>query len=104
MEQDNNLQNAGETQEEVKFDDLHGEVLTDRVKVLSPGRTILKRFFRSKLSVVGLVILIALMLISFIGPLLSPWGEQEVDRTPCDIVTVERIEYVVDGEIGRAHV
>ncbi len=97
MEQDNNLQNAGETQEEVKFDDLHGEVLTDRVKVLSPGRTILKRFFRSKLSVVGLVILIALMLISFIGPLLSPWGEQEVDRTPCDIVTVERIEYVVDG-------
>ena len=81
MEQDNNLQNAGETQEEVKFDDLHGEVLTDRVKVLSPGRTILKRFFRSKLSVVGLVILIALMLISFIGPLLSPWEEQEVDRT-----------------------
>ena len=30
-----------------KFNDLHGEVLGDRVKVLSPGRTVAKRFFRS---------------------------------------------------------
>lgn len=97
MEQDNNIQNTSETQEEVKFDDLHGENLTDRVKVLSPGRTIAKRFFRSKLSVVGLVILIALLLISFVGPFISPWKETERDYTPCDIVTSERIEYTVDG-------
>ncbi len=54
-------------------DDLHGENLTERVKVLSPGRTVLKRFFRSKLSVAGLAVLLALFIFSFIGPLCSPW-------------------------------
>jgi len=60
-------------------EDLHGENLTDRAKALSPAMTVLKRFFRSKLSVVGLSILIFLFLFSFIGPLLSPWGETEPD-------------------------
>ena len=41
-------------------EDLHGENLGDRVKVLSPGAMVAKRFFRSKLSVIGLIILIAL--------------------------------------------
>ncbi len=63
-------------------DDLHGENLNDRVKVLSPGMTVLKRFFRSKLSVTGLVILIALFLFSFVGPLLSPYGEDTMDESP----------------------
>ncbi len=54
-------------------EDLHGETLGDRVKVLSPGRMIAKRFFRSKLSVVGLVTLIFLFLFSFVGPLFSQW-------------------------------
>ena len=30
-------------------EDLHGENLTDRVRVLSPGMMVAKRFFRSKL-------------------------------------------------------
>lgn len=34
------------------------ERLEDRVKLLSPGRLVLKRFFRSKLSVIGLCTLI----------------------------------------------
>lgn len=55
-------------------DDLHGENLTDRVKVLSPGATVAKRFFRSKLSIIGLVTIIVLFLFSFIGPLFSPWS------------------------------
>lgn len=95
-------------EEEAKFNDLHGENLTDRAKVLSPGRTILKRFFRSKLSVVGLVILIVLLLVSFIGPFISPWGETTQDSVaknaagefvddPFIIVDFERIVYTVDG-------
>ncbi len=76
-----------EVSEETKYDDLHGEVLGERVKVLSPARTVAKRFFRSKLSVVGLVIIVALFLISFIGPLFSPWGEMEIDTTPTTIVS-----------------
>lgn len=81
------------------FNDLNGENLGDRVKVLSPGRTVMKRFFRSKLSMVGLVILVALFLISFFGPLFSPWGEQQVDRDGKTIINVEETQYVnADGE------
>lgn len=66
---------------QLSHEELHGEDLNDRVKVLSPTMTVLKRFFRSKLSMVGLAILVALFLFSFIGPLLSPWGEMEADST-----------------------
>ena len=55
-------------------DNLHGENLTDRAKVLSPWMTVVKRFFRSKLSVVGLATIVFLFLFSFVGPLLSPWS------------------------------
>lgn len=55
-------------------DNLHGENLTERAKVLSPGMTVLKRFFRSKLSVIGLVTLIVLFAFSFLGPLFSKWS------------------------------
>jgi len=54
------------------------ETLSDRVKVISPGQMVLRRFFRSKLSIIGLVTLILMFVFSFIGPLVSPWGEIEV--------------------------
>lgn len=81
------------TQEEL--DALHGENLTDRVKTLSPTMTVLKRFFRSKLSMLGLCILIFLFLFSFIGPLFSPWGEMEVDPTPKEQVNKLALEYQI---------
>ncbi len=78
-------------------EDLHGENLNDRVRVLSPGMMVAKRFFRSKLSIIGLVTLIALFVISFLGPVFSKWsknGEPVTDDTPGkEIVTAERIEY-----------
>jgi len=83
-----------DTGEDTKFNDLHGEVLGERVKVLSPGRTVAKRFFRSKLSVIGLVIIVALFLISFIGPFISPWGEMEEDRTPKTTIVYSETTYV----------
>ncbi len=83
-------------------EDLHGESLTDRVKVLSPGMMVAKRFFRSKLSVIGLVTLIVLFLFSFIGPLFSPWaamnGQVEDTNNIKDIVVSQKLEYVIDGE------
>ena len=45
-------------EETTTAEDLHGENLGDRVKVLSPGRMVAKRFFRSRLSMVGLVTLL----------------------------------------------
>lgn len=58
--------------------------IADRTRVLSPFRLVLKRFFRSKLSVVGLTIFILLILFSFIGPELVPWGETEMDLAGAD--------------------
>lgn len=62
-----------ETTEVASQEDIHGENLHDKVKVLSPMATVMKRFFRSKLSVIGLVTIILLFLFSFLGPVFSPW-------------------------------
>ncbi len=51
--------------------------LADSAKVISPGRMVLRRFFRSKLSLIGLVTLFLMFAFSFIGPLISPWGETQ---------------------------
>lgn len=51
--------------------------LADQVKIVSPGKMVARRFFRSKLSMLGLVMLIALFTFSFLGPVLSRWGEVE---------------------------
>ena len=100
MEENTNLQTA---ELNTKEDELHGENLTERAKVLSPWQTVLKRFFRSKLSVAGLVILLALFLFSFIGPLCSPWrannGTAKDYSDPTINGTCIVIEYIgPDGE------
>ena len=51
-----------------------------RVKVLSPGMLVAKRFFRNKLAVAGLVILVTMFIFSFIGGMVSPYGESQVFR------------------------
>ena len=49
-----------------------------RVKVLSPGAMVAKRFFRNRLAVTGLGILIFMFIFSFVGGMVSPYGEDEV--------------------------
>lgn len=51
-----------------------------RVKVLSPGMLVAKRFFRNKLALAGLVILVTMFVFSFIGGMVSPYGESQVFR------------------------
>ena len=82
-----------------KTDDLHGENLGDRVKALSPAATVAKRFFRSKLSVIGLVTIIILFVFAFLGPVISGWGEKEPDESKVEPrVTGNQYYYIVDGE------
>ncbi|MGN0814207.1 MAG: ABC transporter permease [Candidatus Coproplasma sp.] len=94
----------------VANDNLHGENLHDRVKVLSPGMTVLKRFFRSKLSVIGLVTLIVLVLFAFVGPFLSPWYNGTGESTkldydnPTEVGTYSSVIYYgPDGEAYEAY-
>jgi len=61
-----------EGEEEMRLDDAR------RVKVLSPGMLVFKRFIRNKLAVVGLVILAFMFTFSFLGPLFSPYGQTQV--------------------------
>ncbi len=58
-----------------------------RVKVLSPGALIAKRFFRNRLAVVGLVILVVMFLFSFLGGVISPYGQDETFSTTTQLNT-----------------
>lgn len=48
-----------------------------RVKTLSPGALVVKRFFRNRLAVIGLIMLAVMFLFSFVGGMISPYGEDE---------------------------
>ena len=45
------------------------EPLDKNIKLMSPTRMVVRRFFRSKLSIVGLVMIVGLFLFCFLGPL-----------------------------------
>ena len=47
-------------------------------KVITPGQLVLKRFLRNKLSIIGIVILVAMFLFSFLGPLFTGYRPEQV--------------------------
>lgn len=49
-----------------------------RVKVLSPGAMVAKRFFRNRVAVTGLVILAFMTIFSFIGGMVSPYKQDQL--------------------------
>ena len=73
--------------------------LDRNVRLMSPARMVMTRFFKSKLSVIGMVMLVALFLFCFAGPLVyTQWGEIEVDETPMVEYTTKVIEYEKGGK------
>ena len=73
--------------------------LDKNVKLMSPTRMVVRRFFRSKLSVVGLIMVISLFLFSFVGPLVyTRWGEIEVDYAGKMTYAESETTYEVDGK------
>ena len=74
------------------------ESIADKVRIISPTRLVLKRFFRSKLSIVGLCMFLFLLLFSFIGPLFVPWQETEVDYSGKLTSTIVSVDAEVNGE------
>ena len=71
MADEKDIKNAPEKKEEYSLND------DRRVKVLSPGAMVAKRFFRNRLAVVGLIMLAAMFLFSFLGGVLIPYREDE---------------------------
>ena len=54
-------------EEEMKLDDAR------RVKVLSPGMLVFKRFIRNKLAIAGTIILVIMFTFAFLGPVFTPY-------------------------------
>lgn len=65
-------ENARKDDGEVRLDDV------TRVKVLSPGRQVFKRFIRNRLAVFGTILLIIMFVFSFLGPLAYPYGQKQI--------------------------
>lgn len=69
--------------------------LDKNVKLMSPMRMVMRRFFRSKLSIAGIVMLVVLIVFSWFGPVVyREWGETEVDRTG----STDYSDYVIEND------
>lgn len=51
---------------------------TERVKVLSPGQLVFKRFIKNKLAIIGSVVLIFMFIFAFIMPIFYPYSQTEI--------------------------
>ncbi len=91
---------ATENVEEVDVNVEDSEVPLDKnVKLMSPTRMVLRRFFKSKLSIVGLVMVIGLFVFCFAGPLVyKEWGEIELDESGKTEYASAEITYTVNGK------
>ena len=100
LEQNNEIIES-ENQVEVSESDKETETKVEETyKEMSPFKLILRRFFRSRLSVVGLVMLVFLFLFSFLGPVVyNKWGETEVDRN--QVITIIEVEHTYINEYGE---
>ena len=73
--------------------------LDKNVRLMSPTRMVVRRFFRSKLSILGLIMVIGLFLFSFVGPLVyTQWGEIELDESGKTEYAIASTTYTVNGQ------
>jgi peptide/nickel transport system permease protein len=68
-----------------------------RVGALSPGKLVAKRFLRNRLALIGLIILIAMFIFSFIGGLLVAYGETQVFKL-YDIIEKDYAGLAINNE------
>ena len=75
----NNLVNEKEVKTNDKLNEENKVNLNEdqRVKSLSPGTMVAKRFFRNPLSVAGVVIIVSMFIFSFIGGFITPYKEDQ---------------------------
>ena len=94
MDEIKNTEN--ENVEEIKDNEVP---LDKNVRLMSPTRMVVRRFFRSKLSILGLIMVVGLFIFAFAGPLIyTEWGEIELDESGKTEYSVSESTYTVDGE------
>ncbi len=76
--------------------------LDKNVRLLSPTRMVLRRFLRSKLSVAGLIMLIALFAFCWLGPVVyNKWDETETDYSRNADYTVYEVYDEANPEVVK---
>ena len=84
---------------EAKTDDVTHE---QTLKLMSPMQMVIRRFFRSKLSIIGLVMVVSLFVFCWVGPLVYTVSPTEIDKSGKVEVTQKEVVYV--DEDGVEHV
>ena len=88
-----------------EYDD--GEKPLDKnLRLMSPGRMVARRFFRSKLSIIGLVMIIALLLFSWLGPVIynsNTFGWDETQTDYSGFIEYDKRAITVTDEDGRTY-
>lgn len=87
--------------EELREEEVH-------YKELSPARMVMRRFFRSRLSLVGVIMLVALFIFAFAGPPVMhmfgyQWEETETDHTPTFKRDVQTLDYTTTDAEGNEY-
>ena len=72
------------------------------LKLMSPMQMVIRRFFRSKLSIIGLVMVVSLFVFCWVGPLVYTVSPTEIDKSGKVEVTQKEVVYV--DENGVEHV
>lgn len=70
------LRHKAEHEDEKQGGQVHLDDVS-RVKILSPGRRVFKRFIRNRLAVFGVILLAFMFIFSFLGPLVYPYGQKQ---------------------------
>jgi peptide/nickel transport system permease protein len=72
--------------------------LDKNVRLMSPNQMLVRRFFRSKLSIIGLIMVVSLFLFCFLGPVVyTRWGETDLDKSGKTEYAVGVTTYTVNG-------
>ena len=73
------------------------------LKLMSPMQMVIRRFFRSKLSIVGLVMVVSLFLFCWIGPLFYTTSPTEIDKTGKIVYTEKLVETTDENGVKHSY-
>ena len=98
-EQKNNVSVTASENEAVTTTEDTEAPLDKNVRLMSPARMVIRRFFRSKLSIVGLTLVVALFAFCWLGPLVyNEWEQGESDDSGKIEYTENPVTYEKDGK------
>ena len=91
---------SNENQNDASLNAKETETHEQTLKLMSPMQMVIRRFFRSKLSIIGLIMVISLFLFCWVGPLVYTVDPTEIDKSGKIEYSHKTVEYF-DEETGK---